>query len=102
MARAESGNAGKLLIFLNEGRSFAGNVFRRNFYLNLSFGAATGFSGAHVYLSQNRRLRSPSQLRTNQKPSAAILSVKIYGDDRQTPEPIFLSYFGTLVTEAIG
>jgi hypothetical protein len=53
MARTEAGDAGKLLVLLDESLSFAGDIRRRDFHLDLPLGAAAGFSGAHVYLSRS-------------------------------------------------
>ena len=47
----ESGDAGQFLVFLDQGLGFAGHIGRRDFHLDLPFGATAGFSGAHVYLS---------------------------------------------------
>jgi hypothetical protein len=70
MPRTKAGDAGKLLVFLNQGLGFACNIFRGDLNLDFPLGAATGFCGAHVYLSPPASFRSPCPIWTNLKPLA--------------------------------
>ena len=68
MPCAEARDAGKFLIFLNEGLSFAGNFFRRNFYLESLAWCCYWFQlGSRVPFA-NCGIRSPNQIRTDQNP----------------------------------
>jgi hypothetical protein len=104
MAGAEAGNAGQLLILLDQGLGFAGNVGGRDLHLDFPPGAATGFSGAHVCLSVSQPAVSGAHAQFGPPPShrPTVLSVKTEGEHRQTPEAIFRDHFGTLVTAPIG
>ena len=103
MAGAEAGDAGQLLILLDQGLGFAGNVGGRDLHLDLPFGAA-GLSGAHVYLSVCPPADSGANAQFGPPPSPrrTVLSVKTEGEKRQTPEGVFQAHFGTLVTAAHG
>jgi hypothetical protein len=81
VAGAEAGDAGQLLVLLDQGLGFAGNIGRRDLHLDLPFGATAGFSGAHVYLSVCPPAVSGARAQSGPapKPPAYILECKDRG-----------------------